>query len=248
MNASCVDFNLNNTTLTVEGPAAKETLTCLEAGQYRAKTGLYKAPAGLPVTSITAEKNMPVIAPNDGQSWHTLYIRLCKTKSGGGITTSWPPNPNDAVDVAIGEIAGAGNGLLTIANKSETGDVIRKLRIDAAEIVFGGGGNPSFTRDMEWTTVLSPGQHTVEFMPARQNHYGITLTVQIREERYHRACYSRRGIERGRKGGLYGQEPVALVDFLRLRPQKIPVYGILAAKAACRLQGKKSPEGDFGGL
>jgi hypothetical protein len=183
MNASYVDFTLPNTTLTFEGPAAKdETLTYLEVGQYRAKAGLYKAASGLPVTNVTPEKNVPVIAPNDGQSWHTLYIWLYRTKSGGtGITTSWPPNPNDAADVAIGEIAGAGNGLLTIANKSETGDVIRKLRIDAAEIVFGGGSNPSFTKDMEWTTVLSPGQHTVEFMPARQNHYGITLTVQIQE-------------------------------------------------------------------
>lgn len=183
MNAEFVDFMFAGSTLSFEGPGAKdETLNYLEAGQYRVKAGLYRASAGPPATVETAEKNVPVITPNDSQSWHTLYMWIYKTKSGGyGTTTTWPPNPNDAADVTISDIAGAGNGLLKIVNKSETGSVLRKIRIDADEIVFGNDYNPSFTKDMEWMTVLSPGLHTVEFMPSSQDFYGINLTVQIKE-------------------------------------------------------------------
>jgi hypothetical protein len=184
MNVASIDFTINNQTLSLEGPKKKdETLNYLEAGQYRVIADLYKAAVGLPISASTPEKNVPVIAPNDSQSWHTLYIWIYKTKSGGyGITTTWPPNPNDAADVALTDIAGPGNGLLKLVNKSETGDVIKKVRISGNEVIFGGDNdNPSFIKDMEWMTVLSPGMHTVEFMPSRQNHYGLTLTVRIKE-------------------------------------------------------------------
>jgi hypothetical protein len=182
-NVGYVDFVINSNTLSFEGPNAKdETLNYLEAGQYRASAGLYKASAGLPVTVTTAAKNVPIIKPNDSQSWHTLYMWIYKTKSGGyGTTTTWPPNPNDAADVSINDIAGDGNGILKIVNKSEIGDVIKKIVIDGTEIEFGNSLNPSFTKDMEWMTVLSPGSHTVGFMPSKQNFYGITLSVNIRE-------------------------------------------------------------------
>ncbi|MDR1909229.1 MAG: hypothetical protein LBQ35_04880 [Spirochaetaceae bacterium] len=189
-NAQAVSFKLGgNDPIEVDGPnSGDEVLWYFPAGQYQVQATLYNPPNETPTVTTNA-RNVPIIVPNDSQSWHTLYMWIYKTRSGGyGTTTVWPPNPNDAADIDMDAVTGDGSGLLKIINKSETGDFLKNIRIltvgggnapGATE--FGKDGNPSFTKDMEWTTALQPGFYTVEFMPSRQNFYGITLTVQIKK-------------------------------------------------------------------
>jgi hypothetical protein len=175
LQVATVTFSLGDRELNVEGPRPKdEVLWYFEAGQYKVVVPYSN--------TATVEKNVPIIKPNDSQSWHTLYLWIYKTKTGGyATTTSWPPNPNDAADVSIDDVAGPDKGILQIINKSESSDVIQKIRIDGTEVIpFGTLTTPSFTKDIEWMKILDPGIHTVEFMPSRQNYYGMTLTVDIK--------------------------------------------------------------------
>ncbi|MDR1574375.1 MAG: hypothetical protein LBS37_00065, partial [Treponema sp.] len=172
-----ITFRLDDKILTIDpGPKAKdEVLWYFEAGQY-------KVQVPLPLQKTTVEKNVPIIKPNDSQSWHTLYMWIYKTTNNFySTTTTWPPNPNDAADVSMSDIAGPGMGILQVINKSESSDVIQKIRIGERVYLFGTIDSPSFTKDMEWMRVLDPGIHTVEIMPSRQNYYGMALSVNIKE-------------------------------------------------------------------
>ena len=122
-------------------------------------------------------KNAVVIPISDPQALRSNYLYFYKTKSGGyTISSTWPPAAGDAStneNVEIEDTLPDGWGLLEITNKSATGTVVEKIRIDAGDYTV----NMAFDDMVRFP--LPAGEVGVAFKPKSRQIFGFSLPRTI---------------------------------------------------------------------
>jgi hypothetical protein len=115
-------------------------------------------------------------------SLRTNFMYFYRTKIGGyELTPVWPPVANDADDSGNHDpedLLDDGQGILQIANKSETGKVIYDIMIDGYEFK-----NVMLAKDDTMRFTLAAGIVNVALRPQGQMYYGLTLPREIKNKK-----------------------------------------------------------------